>query len=130
MTTIKYALQYTRKGYTQQEPDSEVTIPSLHSFQRTFALNLLRAGVDIISLEKLMGHDDLQVLCRYLAQTTDDIAKAHWIGSPVDRGKLWIIMSDEIQSMPPWNPLADWIIKYRRLLTFYEYIHPWVWDTI
>jgi site-specific recombinase XerD len=49
----------------------------LHSFQRTFALNLLRAGVDIISLEKLMGHDDLQVLRRYLAQTTDDIAEAH-----------------------------------------------------
>ena len=62
-----------------------VEIPSLHSFRRAFALNMLRAGVDIFSLQKLMGHADLQVLRRYLAQTTDDIAAAHRIGSPVDR---------------------------------------------
>ena len=62
-----------------------VEIPSLHSFRRAFALNMLRAGVDIFSLQKLMGHSDLQVLRRYLAQTTDDIAAAHRIGSPVDR---------------------------------------------
>jgi site-specific recombinase XerD len=30
--------------------------------------------VDISSLQKLMGHADLQVLRRYLAQTTEDIA--------------------------------------------------------
>jgi site-specific recombinase XerD len=49
---------------------------------------MFRAGVDIFSLQKLMGHADLQVLQRYLAQTTEDIAEAHRIGNPVDRGKL------------------------------------------
>ncbi len=51
--------------------------PALHSFRRAFAINMLRAGVDVFSLQKLMGHADLQVMRRYLAQTTDDIAQAH-----------------------------------------------------
>ena len=58
--------------------------PSLHSFRRAFAINMLRAGVDIYSLQLLMGHADLQVLRRYLAQTNDDLLKAHRKGSPVD----------------------------------------------
>jgi site-specific recombinase XerD len=62
--------------------------PTLHSFRRAFAINMLRAGVDVFSLQKLMGHADLQVLRRYLAQTTEDIAQAHRIGSPVDNHKF------------------------------------------
>jgi integrase/recombinase XerD len=65
-----------------------IKAPSLHSFRRAFAINMLRAGVDVFSLQKLMGHADLQVLRRYLAQTTEDIAKAHRIGSPVDNNRL------------------------------------------
>jgi site-specific recombinase XerD len=64
---------------------AEIKPPSLHSFRRAFAINMHRAGVDVFSLQKLMGHADLQVLRRYLAQTTDDIAQAHRIGSPVDK---------------------------------------------
>lgn len=62
--------------------------PSLHSFRRAFAINMLRAGVDVFSLQRLMGHADLQVLRRYLAQTTEDIAQAHRLGSPVDKAHL------------------------------------------
>ena len=61
--------------------------PSLHSFRRAFAINMLRAGVDVFSLQKLMGHADLQVLRRYLVQTTEDIAQAHRMGSPVDNNR-------------------------------------------
>jgi site-specific recombinase XerD len=67
---------------------AKVHTPSLHSFRRAFAINMLRAGVDVFSLQKLMGHADLQVLRRYLAQTTEDIAQAHRIGSPVDNNRL------------------------------------------
>jgi site-specific recombinase XerD len=67
---------------------ASIKTPSLHSFRRSFAINMLRAGVDVFSLQKLMGHADLQVLRRYLAQTTDDIAQAHRIGSPVDNNRL------------------------------------------
>lgn len=67
---------------------ASVDKPELHAFRRAFAINMLRAGVDVFSLQKLMGHADLQVLRRYLAQTTEDIAQAHRIGSPVDNNRL------------------------------------------
>lgn len=73
------------RGVTRRRAlEAGLPIPSLHSFRRAFALNMLRSGVDVFSIQKLMGHADLQVLRRYLAQTTEDIAQAHRIGSPVD----------------------------------------------
>lgn len=59
-------------------------IPTPHDFRRAFALAMLRNGVDVFALQKLMGHSDLQVLRRYLAQTDQDIQTAHMRGSPVD----------------------------------------------
>jgi ribosomal protein L9 len=46
--------------------------------------------VDVFSLQKLMGLADLQVLRRYLAQTTKDIAQAHRLGNPVDNKRIQI----------------------------------------
>jgi integrase/recombinase XerD len=59
-------------------------IPTPHDFRRAFALVMLRNGVDVFALQKLMGHSDLQVLRRYLAQTDQDAQIAHMRGSPVD----------------------------------------------
>ena len=58
--------------------------PTLHSFRRAFALACLRNGVDIYSLQRLMGHADLSVLRRYLAQTQEDLRRAHQRAGPVD----------------------------------------------
>jgi integrase/recombinase XerD len=58
--------------------------PTLHKFRRAFALSMLRSEVDVYSLQKLMGHADLSVLRRYLAQNEDDILAAHRKGSPVE----------------------------------------------
>jgi site-specific recombinase XerD len=58
-----------------------------HSFRRAFAINTLRAEMDVFSLQMLRGHADLQVLRRYLAQTTEDIVQACRIGSPVDNAR-------------------------------------------
>lgn len=77
-----------REIIRRRSVEAKVKTPSLHSFRRAFAINMLRAGVDVFSLQKLMGHADLQVLRRYLAQTTEDIAQAHRIGSPVDNNRL------------------------------------------
>lgn len=57
---------------------------TLHSFRRAFAINMLRAGTDLITLARLMGHADLTVLQRYLKQLPDDLREAHNRGSPVD----------------------------------------------
>jgi site-specific recombinase XerD len=58
--------------------------PTLHDFRRQFALSMLNNGVDIFSLQRLMGHQDISILRRYLAQTTEDIHIAHNKGSPVE----------------------------------------------
>jgi site-specific recombinase XerD len=59
-------------------------IPSPHDFRRQFALSMLRNKVNIFSLQRLMGHKDITILQRYLAQTTEDISMAHAQGSPVE----------------------------------------------
>lgn len=61
-----------------------IEAPSLHAFRRAFALACLRSGMDLISLQRLMGHSDLTVLRRYLNQTSDDLAAAHRRFGPVD----------------------------------------------
>jgi integrase/recombinase XerD len=63
---------------------AKVKTPELHAFRRWFALTCLRTGMDIYSLQELMGHADLQVLRRYLKQTNQDIREAHHRASPVD----------------------------------------------
>lgn len=62
-----------------------VPVPSPHDFRRAFALERWRAGIDILTLAKLMGHTSLQVLNRYLKQIGDDLEIAAKQSSPVDR---------------------------------------------
>jgi integrase/recombinase XerD len=59
--------------------------PSPHDFRRAHALMMLRAGVDVITLSRLMGHTTLEVLKLYLAQSADDLHAAHDKAGVVDR---------------------------------------------
>jgi integrase/recombinase XerD len=79
-------LQYSglRQIMRRRAKDAGIEPPSLHSFRRYFALQMLRSGVDIFSLQKLMGHSDIQILRRYLQQTEEDIRSAHELGGPVN----------------------------------------------
>ena len=62
-----------------------VPAPALHAFRRAFALASLRNGMDVYSLQRLMGHADLEVLRRYLALESSDLVRAHKEAGPVDR---------------------------------------------
>lgn len=62
-----------------------VPTPSAHDFRRAFAINMLRNGADLLTLQRLMGHSDLILLYRHAKQTTDDIRAVHAANSPVDR---------------------------------------------
>jgi integrase/recombinase XerC/integrase/recombinase XerD len=64
---------------------ADVPPPGPHDFRRAFALLSLRAGCDILSLQRLMGHANLTILHRYVKLTQDDLAAAHARTSPVDR---------------------------------------------
>ena len=61
-----------------------IPAPPLHSFRRAFATNSLRSGVNVYSLQRLMGHADLTMLRRYLKQTDSDLREAHRKAGPVD----------------------------------------------
>lgn len=61
-----------------------MSVPSLHSLRRAFALTCLWSGMDMRSLQKLVGHGDLSVLRRYLQQTEADLRAAHEKAGPVD----------------------------------------------
>jgi integrase/recombinase XerC/integrase/recombinase XerD len=62
-----------------------------HKFRRTFCLWSLRAGMDIVSLSRIMGHEDVTLVRRYAAQLSEDLQAAHAQHGPVDnllkRGK-------------------------------------------
>jgi len=82
ISSLKYS--GLRQIMRRRAKDANITTPSLHSFRRYFALQMLRSGVDVFSLQKLMGHSDIQILRRYLQQTEEDIRSAHKLGGPVD----------------------------------------------
>ncbi len=65
-----------------------VPYQSPHSFRRLFALEMLRNGTDVFSLQLLMGHADLQVLRRYLKQVSSDLQEVHHRASPVDQSRI------------------------------------------
>lgn len=48
-----------------------------HTFRHTFATNYLRAGGDLNSLMRLMGHADLSILQTYLNLVNDDLRDKH-----------------------------------------------------
>jgi len=68
--------------------DAKVEEPSLHDFRRAFALAMLRNGTDVYTLAKLMGHEGITVLQRYLKQTYQDTEAAHRRAGPVDNSEL------------------------------------------
>lgn len=58
-----------------------------HALRRSYAIGMLRGGANIHVLARLMGHEDIEVLRRYLDITEQDLKDAHRKAGPGDRLK-------------------------------------------
>ena len=61
-----------RSLITRRAKQAKIKPPAIHDFRRGFCLAMLRAGVDLYTLARLMGHADITVLSRYLKLTDQD----------------------------------------------------------
>ncbi len=73
-----------RQVVRRRSEQAGISTPPIHSFRRAFAINSLRNGMDVISLQRILGHSSLKVISRYLALVTDDLYEAHSRTNPMD----------------------------------------------
>jgi len=57
---------------------------SPHTFRHTMAVTFLRNGGDVFSLQRILGHSQLEVLRGYVNLAQSDISRVHQKNSPVD----------------------------------------------
>jgi integrase/recombinase XerD len=61
---------------------------NVHRFRHTFAINFLRNGGNVLELQQLLGHENLETVRVYVKLAQTDLVSAQRIASPADRWGL------------------------------------------
>jgi integrase/recombinase XerD len=59
-------------------------VVSPHALRRTFATLSLRAGMNLLHLQGLLGHSTFEMTRRYVQMIDDDLLEAHKEHGPID----------------------------------------------
>ncbi len=57
---------------------------ALLAYRRTFVILSLRAGMDVLHLQALLGHSSLEIVQHYAQMVDDDLLESHRMHSPID----------------------------------------------
>jgi integrase/recombinase XerD len=55
-----------------------------HALRRTFVILSLRAGMDVLHLQALLGHASLDMVQYYAQMVDDNLLESHHAHSPID----------------------------------------------
>ena len=64
---------------------SGVAQVTCHAFRRSFATSMIRAGVPLLHVQRMIGHRTLAMILRYAQVSGDDLAESHKRAGIVDR---------------------------------------------
>lgn len=83
-TSVRLTSAGLRQVIRRLSARAGIPAPQIHDFRRTYAIECLRNGYDLITLMRLMGHTDTKVLQRYLRIIDTDLIPTSDRKSPAD----------------------------------------------